>query len=181
MAAVRRPSRGLNRVAREILQRRLFSLDDLQAATGRLDGKQATRWEQFCDDVETVAGRAAAANAPRLIGSIVDEIGLGTSARSLDSGRSNAARSGHLDDLVAIQRAAALHPELDDFIGWLRNVTDHPLAETGVTLSSVHRVKGMEWPRVVVFGADRGSLPHDLADDLEEERRIFHVALDPSD
>jgi DNA helicase-2/ATP-dependent DNA helicase PcrA len=177
LVAVRRPSRGLNRVAREILQRRLFSLEDLQAVAHRLDGKQAIRWEQFCDDVETVAGRAAAADAPRLIGSIVDGIGLGTSARSLDSGRSNAARSGHLDDLVAIQRAAALHSELDGFIGWLRNVTDHPLTETGVTLSSVHRVKGMEWSRVVIFGVDRGSLPHDLAEDREEERRIFHVAL----
>jgi superfamily II DNA helicase RecQ len=35
----------------------------------------------------------------------------------------------------------------------------------------------MEWPRVIVFGADAGAIPHDLADDIEEERRVFHVAL----
>jgi superfamily II DNA helicase RecQ len=35
----------------------------------------------------------------------------------------------------------------------------------------------MEWPRVVVFGADRGTMPHDLSDDVEEERRVFHVAI----
>jgi hypothetical protein len=35
----------------------------------------------------------------------------------------------------------------------------------------------MEWDRVIVFGADRGAMPHDLATDLEEERRVFHVAL----
>ena len=35
----------------------------------------------------------------------------------------------------------------------------------------------MEWPYVVVFGADRGAMPHDLAGDIEEERRVFHVAM----
>ena len=46
-----------------------------------------------------------------------------------------------------------------------------------MTLSTVHRVKGLEWDHVVVFGADRGSMPHELSDDIEEERRVFHVAL----
>ena len=52
-----------------------------------------------------------------------------------------------------------------------------------VTLSSVHRVKGLEWDRVLVVGVDRNVLPHRLAveDDpiagLEEERRVLHVAI----
>jgi hypothetical protein len=41
----------------------------------------------------------------------------------------------------------------------------------------VHRVKGREWPRVVVFGADAGLFPHRLSIDVEEERRIFHVGI----
>ena len=50
-------------------------------------------------------------------------------------------------------------------------------AAAGVTLSTVHRVKGREWPHVVVFGADAGIFPHRLAEDVEEERRVFHVAI----
>jgi DNA helicase-2/ATP-dependent DNA helicase PcrA len=46
-----------------------------------------------------------------------------------------------------------------------------------VTLSTVHRVKGMEWDRVVVAGATDGVLPHRLAEDEEEERRVLHVAI----
>jgi DNA helicase-2/ATP-dependent DNA helicase PcrA len=38
-------------------------------------------------------------------------------------------------------------------------------------------VKGREWPHVVVHDASAGLLPHRLADDVEEERRVFHVAL----
>ncbi|MBT8198022.1 MAG: HRDC domain-containing protein, partial [Acidimicrobiia bacterium] len=107
----------------------------------------------------------------------VNDVGLASSARNLDAGRGNASRSGHVDDLVAVERAAALHPSLDDFIAWLLDVVATSASEDGVTLSSVHRVKGMEWQKVIVFGADRGAWPHDLSTDTEEERRVFHVAL----
>ncbi|MFT4597515.1 MAG: superfamily II DNA helicase RecQ, partial [Paracrocinitomix sp.] len=60
---------------------------------------------------------------------------------------------------------------------WLQSTMDRPQSQNGVMLSSVHRVKGMEWPRVIVLGADDGALPHRLCDDVEEERRIFHVAI----
>ena len=46
-----------------------------------------------------------------------------------------------------------------------------------MTLATVHRVKGQEWPIVVVHQADADQFPHRLADDVEEERRLFHVAI----
>ena len=46
-----------------------------------------------------------------------------------------------------------------------------------MTLATVHRVKGQEWPVVVVHHADADQFPHRLADDHEEERRLFHVAI----
>ena len=58
---------------------------------------------------------------------------------------------------------------------------NEPASNEGVAISTVHRVKGMEWPHVVVLGAHDGSMPHMLADDLEEERRIFHVAITRGD
>jgi DNA helicase-2/ATP-dependent DNA helicase PcrA len=47
----------------------------------------------------------------------------------------------------------------------------------GVVLSTVHKVKGLEWPHVVVYDASEDVFPHRLSKDLEEERRIFHVAI----
>jgi DNA helicase-2/ATP-dependent DNA helicase PcrA len=35
----------------------------------------------------------------------------------------------------------------------------------------------LEWDHVFVFGADSSLMPHHLASDVEEERRIFHVAI----
>jgi DNA helicase II / ATP-dependent DNA helicase PcrA len=41
----------------------------------------------------------------------------------------------------------------------------------------VHRVKGLEWPHVVVHDVTSGQFPHRLSTDVEEERRVFHVAI----
>ena len=177
LEAIRRPSRGLTGLSRELIRRRTTSLEELIGLGTQLDGKRAARWDEFVDDVTLVAETASAGETPTLLGVLIDRVGLGSSARTLDSGRGNASRSSHLDDLVAVQRAAAIHPALDDFVTWLRAAMDRPSSDEGVTLSSVHRVKGMEWDRVIVFGADRGAMPHDLATDHEEERRVFHVAL----
>ncbi len=173
---IRRPPRRLTRMARELLPRRT-DLDGLRKAGIQLDQAAAERWAEFCDDVAAAAKVAATGDVGDLIRYIVYDVGLGNAARQLDSGRSHAARPGHFDDLVAIERAAAVHPEVEDFFAWLRSTLDRASDPTGVTLSSVHRVKGMEWSHVLVFGADRGTMPHDLSDDIEEERRVFHVAI----
>lgn len=55
-----------------------------------------------------------------------------------------------------------------------------------ITLSTIHRSKGLEYKNVYMIGAVDGSLPHDYALDsmrngdfapLEEERRLFYVAM----
>ncbi len=50
-----------------------------------------------------------------------------------------------------------------------------------LVLSSVHQAKGLEWSRVVVMGLSEGRFPNYRAaateDGLEEERRLFYVAV----
>ena len=105
-------------------------------------------------------------------------IGLDGTMDVLDSSRREADRSTHRDDLAALAAVAALHPEAATFEHWLRDVLTRPPAEgPAVLLSTVHRIKGKEWDRVIVFGATQGLLPHRLGDDEEGERRVFHVAL----
>ncbi|MEO6463311.1 MAG: 3'-5' exonuclease, partial [Candidatus Eisenbacteria bacterium] len=54
-------------------------------------------------------------------------------------------------------------------------------AEDRVVLLTMHNAKGLEFPTVIVAGLEEGLLPHgtSLDDDgeLEEERRLFYVAL----
>jgi DNA helicase-2/ATP-dependent DNA helicase PcrA len=53
-------------------------------------------------------------------------------------------------------------------------------APDGVTLTTFHRAKGLEWPVVFVTGLERGFVPISWAtsaDARAEERRLLHVAL----
>jgi DNA helicase-2/ATP-dependent DNA helicase PcrA len=81
------------------------------------------------------------------------------------------------DDLTALRQIASLHPEPAGFDQWLRDALLTRRDSAGVVLSTVHRVKGQEWSHVVVHMAQPDLFPHRLAEDDEEERRLFHVAL----
>ena len=178
MKVVRRPARGLTRLTAQLIgRRRRVSLGDLSAMGNGLDGKQAAKWDDFIADIERAADGAAKGDSIVMLDLINREIGLTGAAQALDAGRRRADRSAQSDDLVALRRAAVLHRGLADFQPWLVEMLSRSDDSDGVELSTVHRVKGMEWDRIVLFAADRGLFPHDLAEDREEERRVFHVAI----
>jgi DNA helicase-2/ATP-dependent DNA helicase PcrA len=79
---------------------------------------------------------------------------------------------------VALLAVAALEPDPARFPDWLAERLQGGAADpAGVQLSTIHRVKGREWPHVVVHDVTAGLFPHRLAADVEEERRVFHVAV----
>ena len=55
------------------------------------------------------------------------------------------------------------------------------LDEDYLVLSTIHSAKGLEWDAVYVIHAADGNIPSDMAtgntDEIEEERRLFYVAL----
>jgi len=56
----------------------------------------------------------------------------------------------------------------------------HVPSAQGVTLSTIHAAKGLEWDAVAVYGVHEGSLPFVLAtgdEQLAEERRLLYVAI----
>ena len=50
-----------------------------------------------------------------------------------------------------------------------------------LVLSTIHSAKGLEWDAVYVIHAADGNIPSDMAtknpEEIEEERRLFYVAL----
>lgn len=59
--------------------------------------------------------------------------------------------------------------------------TEDKSEEGKVTVSTIHSAKGLEWKRCYIVGLYEGSLPHRFsmgnAEELEEERRLFYVAI----
>jgi DNA helicase-2/ATP-dependent DNA helicase PcrA len=172
----RRPSRGLPQWADKWL-RNCRSVDSVARVADQIDDpKVSVKFAQFASDLEMIADVAATgATSRQLLLAIRDRIGLGSAMTLLDS--TGGASGSHLDDLEALLQVADLHPDPVGFGGWLSKVFHRESNDDGVTLSTIHRVKGREWDRVVVFGATDGVMPHRLAEDVEEERRVLHVGI----
>jgi len=173
----RRPSRGFPNWITKWLRGR-FTLDRLRAIGDKIDdAKVAAKMGDLVDDLELVAAAAARGTTRQVLAVVKDKVGLGGAMGLLDASRAGEGGSSHLDDLEALEQVAGLHPDPATFESWLRTVFHREAEPGGVTLSTVHRVKGREWDRVAVFGVTGGLMPHRLAEDEEEERRVLHVAV----
>jgi len=157
-----------------------MSIDDVRGIADRIDDdKVSAKVLGLADDLAVVADAVAAGTTRDVLAVVADDVGLG-GAMSLLDGSKGGQSGSQLDDLDALSQVAALHPEPASFEGWLRGVLGRRGAGSGsggVTLSTVHRVKGMEWDRVVVAGVTEGVIPHRLAENEEEERRVLHVGI----
>ena len=62
--------------------------------------------------------------------------------------------------------------ELED-----RAEQNNPPTLPGVTLSTLHSAKGLEWNHLYLIGVSDGLLPMSNSNDLNEERRLFYVGV----
>jgi DNA helicase-2/ATP-dependent DNA helicase PcrA len=98
--------------------------------------------------------------------------------------------AARLADLERLSAAAAGYGDLRTFVVELAldpprstgaDAVPPSVDEDWLVLSTVHSAKGLEWRAVHLLHVTEGSFPSDLgastADGLDEERRLFHVAL----
>nr|WP_035756809.1 ATP-dependent DNA helicase UvrD2 [Granulicoccus phenolivorans] len=82
------------------------------------------------------------------------------------------------DDVLAALPRATL-ADVVEALTERANAQHVPQAE-GVTLSTIHAAKGLEWDAVAVSGVHEGTLPFVLAtsaEEIAEERRLLYVAI----
>lgn len=176
--ALRRPSRGLSPRLRDWAGEQ-SDIAGLERLAARLtNDRDATKITDFTVDLARMAGLVRRrATTAEVLDVLIDRIGLGGAVATLDQGRQGMNRSAQGDDLLALRQLARLHPEVASFETWLRDQLMVRRDPAGVVLSTVHRVKGQEWPHVIAHLVDADQYPHRLADDVEEERRLLHVAI----
>jgi DNA helicase II / ATP-dependent DNA helicase PcrA len=187
-ATLRRPARRLSGVVRHgphgtslaLLARQVLSVD--------AEHRDALR--RYVDDLALLAALVReGGDSTTLLLAVRDRIGLGASLDALDGSRLRPEGSSHGDDLDALLDVATLERDPRLLPPWLTSRLHATPADskdskdsrngTGgtVTLSTIHRVKGREWEVVLLVGLRAGLIPHRLCDDVEEERRVLHVAL----
>jgi len=140
-----------------------------------LSRTQQLKLTEFASSVFGLADATAAMDARGKLAYLSRQSGLAPffetedSTAALDRLAGMSAASG--TDTVGFLAAIALHTDTDAF---------HPRAEK-VALMSMHAAKGLEFSVVFIAGCEDGLIPYrraaDERSDVEEERRLFYVAM----
>jgi len=138
-------------------------------------------WGDFVETVRTIAGGGAGWPA---------EIGLARRWYEPHLERMHDDAATRQADLLQLEQIAAGYPSRMRFLAEL--TLDPPdatsdqagvpvLDEDYLILSTIHSAKGQEWKSVFVLNVVDGCIPSDLGtgttDEIEEERRLLHVAM----
>ena len=203
---VNKPARGIGDTSLEALDKAarahqtcLFKaawLEDLESFG--LKAAAIARIKAFCEMINRFAADAFRCNAEELALRIADESGYRT-ALAADTSIEGMARKANVEELLdsisiyVEERTSEAQENGEDMpditlSDYLENVsllanadTDEGDDSNRVSLMTVHSAKGLEFSHVLITGLEDNLFPSmnmvGSAADLEEERRLFYVAL----
>ena len=203
---VNKPARGIGDTSLEALDKAarahqtcLFKaawLEDLESFG--LKAAAIARIKAFCEMINRFAADAFRCNAEELALRIADESGYRT-ALAADTSIEGMARKANVEELLdsisiyVEERTSEAQENGEDepditLSDYLENVsllanadTDEGDDSNRVSLMTVHSAKGLEFSHVLITGLEDNLFPSmnmvGSAADLEEERRLFYVAL----
>lgn len=154
---------------------RFFDREEVRRAITLLRGSARA----VADGARTGPGAALVEEVREVLGAVGwDPAKPPTSGRARERWESLAA----LDALAADTAAADPQAGLAEFVAEVaaRAEAAHAPTADGVTLSSLHSAKGLEWEAVFLVGLHEGGLPLSHADTdeaVEEERRLLYVGV----
>lgn len=84
-----------------------------------------------------------------------------------------------IENMDAFENMAKKFDSIDKFIFYLNNLNNNNKKNTKnkVNLTTIHRAKGLEYPIVFIIGCNEGLLPHKRTDSIDDEKRLFYVAI----
>ena len=133
------------------------------------------RWALLCE-LPRLSGWPPA----RLLEHVVDAVEAEKVLKRAAARRDKGEEDVRLLD-VLIEQAGELGSDTTAFIELLSRPVEN--RDDGVLITTVHGAKGLEWPLVLLAGANEEDFPHYTRDNpltparLEEERRLFYVAI----
>ncbi|MDD4219435.1 MAG: UvrD-helicase domain-containing protein [Sphaerochaetaceae bacterium] len=188
---VNKPTRGIGKVSLDkILSLAAEHQLDLIAALHRgsqegvLSSKAAASAQQFAFMFDEAERRIDKGNA-ELIRYMLEESGLINYYQEQDN-RNHTEKLDNLGNLASTLKEYP--PGREGLTLYLESLTldrtmlghKDPADQPGVSLITMHNTKGLEFDRVFITGLEEGLFPgggHKNDADIEEERRIFYVAI----
>lgn len=158
----------------------------------RVPSATANDWPGFVGLMKTLSGRAG--RSPRSAGKqpspLPAEVHAVRTVYTPLLERRHDHAAARLRDLEQLEQVAARFADRRTFLAEItldppsstQELPGQPLLDDDyLVLSTIHSAKGLEWDAVYVIHAADGNIPSDMAtgsdEEIEEERRLFYVAL----
>jgi DNA helicase-2/ATP-dependent DNA helicase PcrA len=185
------PARGIGDVTLDYLrsfaqQNRIMQTEALKRIDEivEIQPRQRNQLKEFGKLIEKYSKLKGELSISELIRSLTDETGIVRTLKDESTPESQSRIENIQEFLAGIEEFHTENPEgtLQDFLTEVSLVADVDRWDTkrnSVTLMTVHAAKGLEFPVVFVSGLEEGLFPLSSKDqdELEEERRLFYVAI----
>ncbi len=187
------PPRGIGKKTLEALERlaqamqiSLWEALRLAVIERRLPERVQESAQAFLQLIERLRARTETHAIADLFRAVLHETGYIEALRAHSSLASPdvESRIQNLEELLsAAAEADARGHSVREFVDQmaLASETDEYNPDAPVTLMTMHSAKGLEFPVVFIVGLEEGLFPHarshEDAEELEEERRLFYVAI----
>lgn len=145
------------------------AMTDLLVAIERGDPTKAGRFKGARELVETMKGSGPIETAMAVARVVGDN-----PIQGLASER----QATWIDTCYALADIMKEYETAEAFKAHVVEMSARATAENaGISVSTIHSSKGLEWRQVFVIGCEASMMPHHRAEDIEEERRLFYVAI----
>jgi DNA helicase-2/ATP-dependent DNA helicase PcrA len=185
------PARGIGDVTIDYVrsfaskeQKPLLAIVERVDEIVEIQPRQKNQLKQFARLVNKYNKLKDELSVSELSRSLTDELGLIRSLKDENTVESQNRMENIQEFLGGIAEFQTENPEgtLQDFLAEVSLVADVDRWDTkrnSVTLMTIHAAKGLEFPVVFVSGLEEGLFPlgSKEQDELEEERRLFYVAI----
>ena len=122
--------------------------------------------------------RNAASDLATLLRYIYDDIGYRNFLKTDAAEELYEERMESVEEMLSLGEQFSTAEDLLDYVELQRMAyQQNAQREDAVTLSTIHRAKGLEFRHVFLVSCVNGVIPHKDAEDLEEERRILYVGM----
>ena len=156
--------------------------DGLLAAcrTVKLTGKAKASMEHFLAIIDQLAEYIEVHKPSEVVDETVKLTGY---IGWLNETEKDSDAENRISNLLELQEIATAYTDVQDFLNNMvlnTQKADEDESYDGVNLMTMHASKGLEFPVVVIVGANDGTVPHFKAvydGDVSEERRLFYVAM----